>query len=328
MERRMKKRFVKIYLLCVLASLSSDLAAVPNTTTPTTFLGPTIKLGLASSFPDMFAYSVAAEAGYRNVQLDGTVGFQLFDEQRFKLSLAYLLQNINYSYFSSNTSQWVQQGTIGGNYQYDLGKYLYLYHPELDVGFYYSHAPSKSLRIEKGTFLNQAGILTPFTDNKRIAGSNAAGINPGVTLTPWEGGTASFHLHYDDVHYDTIYESGQNPRGLGATFSLDQMIEPHVVVGAIASARQPFYHYQAHLTWVNVPYYGAWTMGFLAAYTVGKNNLPNTYNLGVNINYLLDNSPSSSIAEKEEALAFLNWTAISSASLPQVLAMPDEKVTT
>lgn len=306
---------------------STKILALPNTDTPTTFLGPTIKGDFTRFMSDTSAFSVAAEAGAKNVRLDGTLGFRIWDNQRLKLSAEYLTQNIDYPFFSGNTAQWVQQGSLGGDYQYELGRYIYLYNPQLDVNAYYSHAPSKSLRVDSGIFVNN-GILSTFNDDKRIAGSNGAGISPGLTLSPWYGGQVGIRLHYDDVHYDVAQGKTEDANGFGGTAQLKQMMTDDVEIGASASVRQPFNAYQAHLTWLNVPFYGDWSIGVIGDYTIGKNQLPDTYNVGLSIDYLLERCPSASVAEREEALDFLNWTAASSAHLPQVLAIPDEKVTT
>ena len=45
-------------------------------------------------------------------------------------------------------------------------------------------------------------MVANFIDNRRIAGSNAAGISPGLSIMPWSGGRIGAAVNYDNVRYD------------------------------------------------------------------------------------------------------------------------------
>ena len=128
------------------------------------------------------------------------MGWKLTENQLFKLSTEYLLQRITYAFFSGDLDKWVQQGAVGAAYQYELAEYRL--RPQFDLSAYVSRAPSVDLSSVSGIFM-QNGMSIPFTDNRRIAGSNGAGISPGLAIMPWRGGRLSAALNYDSVRYDT-----------------------------------------------------------------------------------------------------------------------------
>ena len=155
----MKKFSAAIFgMSSTLLLFSTDLAALPNAGNPTTFLGTLVRVGVNDSLSDNTAFSVAGELGKNNIRVDGTVGWLFINDQRLKLSAEYLFQNITYSYFYGNTAQWVPQGTISADYQYELGRYDYLFNPQINVNAYYSHSPSKTFRLEKGGSILVFGI--------------------------------------------------------------------------------------------------------------------------------------------------------------------------
>ena len=261
---------------------------VPNTDKPVTFVGPTGRLGYTSSVNNYIAYNVAGEAGLKNFRVGGTLGWKMDEYQRFKLTAEYLWQNITYAFFSGNSDQWVNQGAVGATYQYLFADNRF--RPQFDLGGYYSHAPSKSLNTVSGTGINSSGLVQPFIDNRRIAGSDAVGFSPGFALMPWRGGRIGAAVNYDNVRYNTINVPNEDAKGLGGTVNLNQAITDNVNLGLSAAIRQPFNNYAANLNWIYMPspYYGKWMLGLFGEYNVGKKTLPDTYNAGVSADYFFD----------------------------------------
>jgi hypothetical protein len=335
MEAVMKKLFI---LALVFISTLLLYGAAYSNNNHTTFLGPTAAVGFTSALNDYTAYSVAGEAGLKNFRIGGTLGWKLAENQGFKVSGEYLWQKITYSFFSGNPDEWVQQGALGAAYQYDFLDYSY--RPEFDVSAYVSHAPSKTLGTVTGTLLNAQGVQVPFTEARRIAGSNGAGIAPGLAFVPWQGGRVFADLNYDSVRYNKTFSPNQDAIGFGGTIGLNQALTENVGLGLSAAVRRPFNNYAATLSWNNVPYFGEWTLGLFGDYTAGKNTLPNTYNAGISFDYFLD--PRCGIAVpmnlkgernlKGEATIqpindnLLAFTADPAVYMPQVLAIGDEKV--
>ena len=288
---------------------------------PTTFIGPTARVGYTDSFTNATAYSVAGELGLKNYRVSGTVGWQLVEAQRLKVTGEYLVQKLNYSFFSGNSEQWVNQGALGAQYEYDFLEHSLK--PQFDLTGYYSHAPNKTLNVTMG----------------RIAGSNAGGLAPGVSIHPWSGATAGVALNYDNVSYDYLGSSTYNAKGFGGTARFDQALMENVDLGLIAGIRQPFNNYQANLNWTTESSVGEWIWGLSAEYTDGKNQLPNSYNVIVSINFLADyhadtakQSHSSKRFKddyKDEALPVINndfkrWITDPAVHMPQVLAIAQD----
>lgn len=329
-----------------LLMVGSACASVANMDHPTTFLGPTLRVGFSNTFNDTTAYNIATEIGVRNFRLGGALGLQLENYQRVKLSLEFLRQDMTYAFFDGNSDQWVQQGSLGADYEFDFVDTAY--QPAFSINAFLSHAPSKSLRTDTFPYANTTGTLQPLSDSKRIAGSNAGGLSPGFTITPWAGGRVGADLNYDIVRYETYYGS-QNATGIGGTAHLNQTIATNVDLDLVGAVRQPFNYYQAALTWHSIPYYGYWSVGMNYEYTLGKNTLPSSYNVILNLNYSIDPSGSSygsrmdgidnfmnatdvmemkgvsSLAQQAEKHDFLAWTAKQPGYMPQVLAIPEEQ---
>ncbi len=302
---------------------------------PTTFVGPTVRGGFTAPITESTAYSVAGEVGVRDYRVGGTLGWRIVDNQRIKLTAEYLWQKIGYSFFTGDTRQWVNQGAIGADYQYEfLGCN---YKPQIDLSAYYSHANSKTLSTRTGTTVIN-GTVFNFTDFRRIAGSNAVGVSPGVTVQPWMGGVVGVDLNYDNVRYNTRYNTRNDATGFGGTIRLGQAITDCVGVGVSAAVRKPFNDYQGNVSWSNVPFFGNWVVGLFGGYVVGKEALPNTWNVGLNFNYIMEPiAPAARVSLKGDLKGegmlprpspddFLAWTADPAVHMPQVLAITDERV--
>jgi len=304
---------------------------------PTTFLGPTVKSGYTAAITNTTAYSVSGEVGVKNYRIAGTLGWKIWDEQRLKISGEYLWQKMTYNFFAGNTQQWVNQGAVGADYEYDLLGYAFK--PRFNLQGYYSHAPSKNLNTVSGAFVNNSGILQNFIDTRRIAGSNAGGVAPGITIQPWQGAKAGVDLNYDCVSYDKRGVPSEDAKGFGGTARFDQALTRDVDLGLVAGMRQPFNNYQANLNWTKDSSVGELVLGLGAAYTVGKNTLPSSYNVIASVKFLIDQRapvtrhPNLKSDYKNEALpplsvsdGFKKWTSDPAVYMPQVLTVQDQSI--
>ena len=323
------KKFSKFAL--ALTGTLLCLSSVEASNQPTTFIGPTLRGGYTAPINDMTAYSIAGEVGVKNFRIGATLGFRIDPTQRIKFTGEYLWQRINYHFFTGDTERWVNQGAVGGRYEYDFTDVAY--NPQFDLNAYYSHAPSENLS-NRGGFTTVGGVATTFLDVRRLAGSDAGGASPGISFMPWDGGRLEIDANYDNVSYDTKNTKNEDAKGWGGTAIFKQIIVDNVLLGLTYANRKPFDDYEASLDWTNVQYYGRWTLGVYGDYLSGKNTLPNTWNLGLSADYFMD--PIAAAPLKGENLKgvipaapadnFLNWTADPAVHMPQVLAIPDEKV--
>ncbi len=315
-------------LLCFLLFFGFSTLALaltnPETGQPKTFLGPFVQLSREDTLTQTLGFSALTELGLNNVRVGGTVGWLATDTQRLKLSLEYLWQRIAYNFFSGQTNQWVSQGALGGAYEGDLPR-DWLWQPALTFSGFISHAPSKSLSNTVGQFLDD-GVVTNYTNFRRIAGSNAAGVSPGVSIKPWMGGTIGLNLNYDSVRYDMLYGPNQDAKGFGGTVSWHQSLNYRTDFNILGSVRAPFNLISGDVGIVTPTTLGFWRFGIGSNYELGKNTLPDTYSLMFTASYLPNQPKEASRHAQSVADKFIDFLATPAVYLPQVLAVPDEQV--
>lgn len=326
------RKFPRFFSLLCIAFISFFIASIANAEQPTTFLGPTVRVGATNYLSDMTAYSVFGEAGVKNFRLNGTLAWQVMENQRIKVSADLLTQRIRYHFFSGNTSQWVYQGALGGYYEYD---FMGCYNPIFDLSAYVSAANNRTLNDVSGTIImTDTGLPNTFLNERRIAGSNADGAAIGGSIEPFCGTKVGLDLNYDNVRYNTHFTTNHDAKGFGGTAKLRQMLDDHTSLDFLAAVRTPFNYYKVDLIWSDLPFYGMWAAGVEGGYTAGKKTLPNTYNVLITLNYFFDRCLTtykkirhgddvSCIACRDD---FLAWAADPAVYMPEVLAIPDERV--
>src|SRR5262245_15896550 len=139
-------------------------AKIPNSDHPNAFLGPTVRGTFNHLLTDYMGYSIAGELGRGNYRAGAGVAWNIAEGSRLKLSADFLRQNITYSFFDSNTGQWVKQETAGLAYQFQFSDILY--QPEFNFDAYGLYSQSKDISTGQGTFVNNAGETIPFTNMK------------------------------------------------------------------------------------------------------------------------------------------------------------------
>jgi hypothetical protein len=329
MEAVMKK---VIRLVLAFTGTILCLGSAEASNQPTTFIGPTLHGTYTAPLTDMTAYSLGGEFGVKNFRLGATLGYKFDQSQRIKLTGEYLWQNINYHFNSGDNEHWVGQGAVGGRYEYNFMDIVL--NPEFDLNAYYSHASSEDLSNRAGIITVNGAPTTTILNLRRIAGSDAGGISPGLAIAPWQGGRIEVDANYDNVSYNTQYTTNHDTKGFGGTVHFNQTLSHDLVLGLSYANRSPFNDYEGNLDWTNVQYYGRWTLGFYSNYIEGKNLLPNTWNIGLSADYFMD--PIAATPMKGENLKdeititdpnnFLDWTADPAVHMPQVLAIADEKI--
>jgi hypothetical protein len=328
----------------VLAAITASIAFAQ----PTTFLGPTAHLGIVKTITDDSAFAIAGEAGPKNLRLSGTAGWEFDYHQRIKGTAEYVRQRLTYSFYDGQQDVWMGQGAIGLNYEYDF-RQVDPFNTLLDLTAYYSHAPSKGLGVN--TYTSPTTITTV---SKRVAGSDGFSIGPGMSIVTLDGTTAGFDVTYNNVQYDTKYRSGLTAKGIGGTLRLAQVITDDVKIGGSASVLKPYNEYAANLSFANIEYYGMWTLSGFGAYTIGKNTMPNSYNVGLGADYFIDETNDEPPPMPQRPMPqhqykdykdykdmpplvwqepdvvdkdLLNWVAVPVMKLP-VQTVPDQKIKT
>jgi hypothetical protein len=320
--------FYKILTLISLLSLSFFTHAdIPNHDDPTSYVGTTFRANYSNLITPSTAFSLLGEGGPRNIRFNGTLGWLFSETQMAKISGEFLRQNINYSFYSGNSREWVNQGAVGAFYQRNFYQYRFL--PQFTLQGGYSSAASKDLTPIFGVYPNPYLINAYSINYRRIAGSDAGYVSPGVSVASWIGARAGVDLNYDYVHYRKDYLPNDNATGFGGTVYLNQQITNYLDAGVSAGFRQPFNVYKGRVSYRVLP---NWTLGTDVIYVNGKHSLPNTYNVGLTASFIPATPPVITKELLKEPLLepspnpLARWVSVPAIYVPQVLAVADEAV--
>lgn len=313
----MKKWFKQISIVSSAIFCLNVANAATTHNNPTTFLGPTARLGFTTTITDISAVSFAAEAAPINHhRVSATVGLNVCCDHHFKLTAEYLWQVMNYRFYRRNYAyetlhRGENQGAIGGDYRYDIP--CKLMRPQFTFNTYYANAAADTL--------GKRIVL-----RKRVSGSNSLGVSPGFTLHPLMGTRVGLEANYDNLRYEMKYSPTEHVKGFGGTFYIDQRLTTRIWVGASAAMRKPFNYYQANIGLNSHPYTPSWVFRLVGGYTKGKNSLPSTYNIMLSADYFLDMlcNPYRRCDHADEDL--LNWTAKPAVYMPEVLGIVDQHI--
>lgn len=313
-------------LLIAMLNIAFAITTAPGvSTSANNFLGPTVNAHISQAIGYNISSSFGVEGGPRQYRGNATLGWILAENHRIKFTGEYLWQKMDYNFYSGTVRQWISQGAIGAGYQYMLLDGVL---NDLRLYGYYSHAPSVGLSTLSGSFVNSTTTYS-YIDQRRIAGSNAAGLSPGFALHPWYGAQAVISANYDNVRYNTKYISTHYNSGFGGTLDFKQALPGNLQMNLVAASRTAFNNYQAGLNWNTTWESGFLTLGVIGGYNKGKHTLPNTSVISLNLGYVFDQNTPIDDNDKDYKLApsLSAWIAEAAVHMPQVLAIADERVT-
>lgn len=286
------------------------------------FLTPTFSNGSQ-------AFSFLGEVGNKNFRGNATYGASIGSCQRLKLSGEYLLQDLNYRFFTTHKRAWVSQVGVGGTYEYLFKRTAF---QSVDANFSYSHAFNRHLG-SKAVFIDGQN----FTINRRVAGSDAFLSHLGTTLSLWHCAFLSLYGNYDHVTYHRQFRQESHVEGFGGSAEFTQQFAKEFNLALTAQWRKPFNFFQAVLNWNRL--YDCWgiTCGLYGSYTKGKEHLPNVAMAGIQLGFTFggkkancccrtfENCCSSSSENCYDRLFcnLANWVSKPAIYSPVVLAISD-----
>ncbi|MBX9732916.1 MAG: hypothetical protein K2X37_02555, partial [Chitinophagaceae bacterium] len=334
-----KSSFWSIYLTLLLGGLFFIFPARAqntDTNTPADFnvslqedsmLGTIGQVKSLFSFNEDQAAALELDGGTRVLRLNGTYGFALNDTNRIKFTTEYLLENLDFSFYTGDTRQWVDQGAIGASYQYLLDNDTF---KNLAIGSHYSHAPNKSLSDKTITYSDGSTL----TDYRRIAGGDDWNGTAETALHLWPRSLLTVGGDYDRVRYDTEYctQDGHDAQGFGGHLRLQQLLKSNTQLEAQSTLSQLVNTYGASLNWM-------WTSttktvlsaGLNSSYTQDHTTERNFWVNGISLNVAWDvpqtQNEKPHYAEPEIATQNLSaWVQTPAVRMPDVLAISDECV--
>jgi len=291
-----------IFALCMLAG-TQCLAA-------NSFLGPIARFQLNSPLADENATGIILlEGGPRDARFNGTLGYDFSPQHHVDLSGEYLTQKNSYPHVVGNHRKWANQTAGGLKYYYAFDNF---HRSLLNIGGWIAHTANVS----------DSTVVTPtFTDFRNVAGSNAGGVSPGVTLHPWLGGETSLALNWDTATYTTKFAPHVQAEGFGVTGNYKQQFVHNLQLDLMASSRAIFDNYKAEFDCMTQLSGGQLITGVFYNYTHGKKALPNASVVGLNVRY--DINDVNSIRSQH---ASTQWIAEPAVLMPEVLAIPEDAI--
>ncbi|MBY0378722.1 MAG: hypothetical protein K2Q33_09205 [Gammaproteobacteria bacterium] len=293
-------------------------------------LGPIVELKSAMSFNPEQAGALEVAGGTQVLRINATYGIALNDNNRLKLTTEYLRENLDFSFYTGDTYQWVQQGAIGASYQYLLESNTF---KSLEIGSHYSHAPSKDLSTKTIAYTDGSTL----TDYRRIAGGNDLNGIAETTLQLWRNSLLTVGTDYDQVRYDTKYEiqHGHDAQGFGGHFRLEQPLKNNIDLQLQSTVSQLYDTYGLGLNWIwHSTQTKVLSTGINSSYTQDHTTERNFWVNAFNLNIVWDttsNTPSTFSEDKPShppRQSLLSWTQIPAVRMPDVLAISDERITT
>ena len=273
------------------------------------------------------ALSLLLETGKKAHRVNATLGYILSLHQRLKLTGEYLTEQKSFEFYSGKEAKWIGQYAYGLGYQYLFSKGLL---NDINITTYYSKAQNKTLSAKE--YIDE-GLR--YRDYRHIAGGADRSISLGLDVHPFKNTLLGLEANYDNVSYDTLYEHGQDERGLGATLSLHQLLSKKVKLELLASDRKPYQSYGVGVHWLLKSNPGSkLELGLEGKRIIGANSLSNDSQLDIDIGYEWGGvglgHPSSYMLSNDlcdeswQSSSLLDWVSKPAVYMDQVLAVKDE----
>ena len=273
------------------------------------------------------ALSLLLETGKKAHRVNATLGHILSLHQRLKLTGEYLTEQKSFEFYSGKEAKWIGQYAYGLGYQYLFSKGLL---NDINITTYYSKAQNKTLSAKE--YIDE-GLR--YRDYRHIAGGADRSISLGLDVHPFKNTLLGLEASYDNVSYDTLYEHGQDERGLGATLSLHQLLSKKVKLELLASDRKPYQSYGVGVHWLLKSNPGSkLELGLEGKRIIGANSLSNDSQLDIDIGYEWGGvglgHPSSYMLSNDlcdeswQSSSLLDWVSKPAVYMDQVLAVKDE----
>lgn len=270
---------------------------------------------------------VELDFGGKQRRIAGTWGHALNSNQLFKVTAENLSQDLDFDFAAGTIRKWIYQNAIGGSYAYIIKNSLL---NDIDVNAYYSKANSKNL-----SSIDYISGNDFFRDYRRIAGGVDKSASAGVHLLPTPTTLVGLQANYDDVSYkmQNDLSAKRDEKGLGATVSLDQLINDHVKFNLLASHRKVYQDYKAELDWlVNSTPGSSLELGLLGERIIGNLGTRNDTQGGVNVSYTWGGNSTSKpmlydVPKADTGISGLrDWVSQPAVRMSQVLALKDERI--
>lgn len=282
----------------------------------------------AFSLDSEHAAALEFDLGPKVQRINTTYGFAINDKNRLKLTAEYLREDLDFEFYTGDTTQWIGQGAFGATYQYVLDS---SWLKNLSLNSHYSSAQSKNLSTQIISYDDGSTL----SDYRHIAGGKDLNGNADIGLALWRNSLLTLGPDYDRVRYDTKYDiqSGNDAQGWGGHAHLAQGLKHNVSLDLDSTLSQVYHIYGAALNWVwHSNHKAAFSTGYNSSYTQDRTAQRNFWINSLTLNIVWDPVQSSYSQETRAETAdsnltpLLSWVQTPAVYMADVLAISDERI--
>lgn len=263
--------------------------------------------------------------GPNQFRIDLTWAHIFEDDQRIKLSAQHFSQNNQFDFVSGETGSFIGQNQLAAEYQHSFNQpWLQL----LGVQAYYVKANQGDLSPvilsdEQGEFI----------DERTLVGGKGGGFALGPQWKLGQDSELSLAVNYDTVSFPAQNQPANDSKGFGGTARIKKLIRSNGWIELMATQRQPYTQYAAHLFW-NAYHTPKHDIGLqLTLSHMNSSILPAENENVIGLNFVYRWNDGHHFAGKKP-LCFngdmgcdlLRWAGQSAAYLPGVYVQNDESV--
>lgn len=262
--------------------------------------------------------------GTHQFRTNTTYGLALTEHQRIKLTYDWLIQKLNFNFYTGDVTRWVNQHAVGGDYVY-LFDNAYL--ESIGFGGYYSHAINQHLS-ETIQLVPEENIK--YIEQRRIAGANSMNVHTNMALHLWPHSRVTGGVNYDRVHFNTRYDrhsAAKNAHGFGGHMQIEQRLLPKLKATFLTRLQDNQREYAGSLAWLMPSPKGTQLeMQLVSDYVDSLSVRRHYYTNGLRINMMFGDTIKTYDDALDKQQTLLSWTQQPSVRMANVLAVSDSHV--
>lgn len=281
---------------------------------------PSVRVVLPYAFDDSSGASLILQGGGNNFRANGTLGAYFTDQQRVKASYDFMEERLTYRFCTGKTHKWMQQSAGGLKYEYLFDDCAF---KTLEIGGFYSYAPSKKLSSKPITSLSSL--------DRHISGSNYWNVDLGTTVELWCEGFVGLELNYARLQYNNKFYEDKKLNGLGGKVTFDQYLDGNFRLHASGEWKRFSRYVEGKMTRSFCLECGTLDLGIFASRFIGEHGLGNNTRYGIEIGIGMQGvSPNQSFYNYDPCRCrtpcdLVSWLAEAAVEMPAIYAIAEQR---
>lgn len=258
------------------------------------------------------AFQAMVQAGPKTVWAEATYGFDFWNEQMVKTTVAYQAQKLGFSFYKGHTHRWDQQWALG--FVYEVPPCM-MFNRFVDIGGAIYHSNSRTL----------TEVMVPFIEGfnqRRLAGACGCYLKVEANCGIWETGIQNIALFYDYAKFNRKYHHDKSIQGFGIRYSLYQDLWDYGDIELNFEYRAPFIAYSFRYLPELFKYNENTSISLFGERVHGRHQVANSSRLGIQIDFAFGGTKYRTISD--DFFYFLKRLAV---DLPTVVVIKDQIVT-